>query len=864
MDTRLKEGTFKKCDLHIHSSSCYSRQFDHDAFLEKISSVDLDVIAITDHNILDVDLLFEVQDAIKDMPKKIIAGVELNLALKPETIEENSLYVPDGKAGKYFHALVWCSPENARCLSDKIDQLFIRAHQEVKEVYDREELSPRERSQATKGRSIFLEDLQSEIADIPHFLVPHEHKGERKRKNNALNLSGYLPDKDASGIECKANISYKENLFYYNHAMAVEGGKKSRLHITDHMAKQHSATISSLYFSDPKRLEEIGQNYTWIDFDGDLDSLVLAISDPESRIRTSDDVADLPQKNTGSYLEKVTFEVIDGQGRKHAQEVIFSPGYNGIVGSRGSGKSMLARVLDKRGLRDYSSYIDADSIRYHCRNSAPSSDKPKCLYLGQGALEDIYSKGDYSCIPFLKERITPEKEKAESHIAEKKRELGTTLELQHSLLSAFVSKYPEGVVHFDHLLKEKPSGVTISCLTEMPGSNSAILESLRQSLSDIANSLNDINQTFPSIDQTQVFPENAPLFDFIEKEVLQIENDLTALVDRVNNLNKATGEVDEKWFILRDSLIKRYGQALRTFNQKGNSSMLDNYTKQTENALTYLRDLLELRIAILDLENMARETYKEMTTPVSPIKFKVGNGSQPRDEIKIELASDASSNIDGSKNDLLSNEGRLEPQPLVKCCLNAKEIKVVQSLFNGRIFKRSNLSTVEECFEVYFSKIKDSIVRGGELNQCIYLNGKKLEDMSPGMKAEALLKLFLHDQITTEGYVYVILDQPEDNLDVGTISSFLIPRIKNLKQSIQFFIVSHSAPVIVNGDARTVVTCVNDENTPNKGNEGIIYRSGSMNNEEIKRVIVSVLDGGERYIKMRINKYNFQIGERNA
>lgn len=864
MDTRLKEGTFKKCDLHIHSSSCYSRQFDHDAFLEKISSVDLDVIAITDHNILDVDLLSEVQDAIKDMPKKVIAGVELNLALKPETIEENNLYVPDGKAGKYFHALVWCSPENAHCLSAKIDQLFVRAHQEVKEVNDKEESSPRDRSQATEDKSIFLEDLQSEIADIPHFFVPHEYKGKQRRKNNALNLSGYLPDKDGSGAECKANISYKENLFYYNHAMAVEGGKKSRRHITDHMAKQHSATISSLYFSDPKKLEEIGQNYTWIDFDGDLDSLVLAISDPESRIRTSDDVADLPQKNTGSYLEKVTFEVIDEQGGRHAQEVIFSPGYNGIVGSRGSGKSMLARVLDKRDLGDYSSYIDADSIKYHCRNSAPSADKPKCLYLGQGALEDIYSKGDYSRIPFLKDRIAPEKEKAESHIAEKKRELENILELQQSLLSAFVSKYSEGVVHFDHLLKEKPSGVTISCPIEMPVSNSAILDSLRLSLSTVANLLDGANEALPSIDKTKVFPENASLFNLIEEEISQIKNDLTALAGRVNNLNKVTSEVDEKWFTLRDSLIKSYGQALRTFNQKDDSSMLDNYVKQTKNASAYLRDLLELRMAILDLENMACETYKQMTAPVSPIEFKVGNGNQPRDEIKIELAFDASSDIDDSKNALLSNCGRSELQPLVKCCLNAKEIDVVQSLFNGKTFKRNNLSTVEEYFETYFSKIKDSIGRDGELNQCIYLNGKKLGDMSPGMKAEALLKLFLHDQITTEGYVYVILDQPEDNLDVATISSFLIPRIKNLKQSVQFFIVSHSAPVIVNGDARTVVTCVNDDNAPNKGNEGIIYRSGPMNNEEIKKVIVGVLDGGERYIKMRLNKYNFQIGERNA
>lgn len=34
-----------------------------------------------------------------------------------------------------------------------------------------------------------------------------------------------------------------------------------------------------------------------------------------------------------------------------------------------------------------------------------------------------------------------------------------------------------------------------------------------------------------------------------------------------------------------------------------------------------------------------------------------------------------------------------------------------------------------------------------------------------------------------------------------------------------------------------------------------------MNDVAIKQKIADVLDGGERYLKMRLNKYNFQVGD---
>ena len=110
---RLRENTFKKCDLHVHSSSCYSRSYSKSNFLNALLDSDLDVVAVTDHNSIDVPLLLELSQELKDVNKTMLAGVELNIAIGQTTIETYGLTV----VGKYFHALVICDLEDACSLS---------------------------------------------------------------------------------------------------------------------------------------------------------------------------------------------------------------------------------------------------------------------------------------------------------------------------------------------------------------------------------------------------------------------------------------------------------------------------------------------------------------------------------------------------------------------------------------------------------------------------------------------------------------------------------------------------------------------------------------------------------------------------
>lgn len=409
------------------------------------------MVAVTDHNSIDADLLSDLEIKLSDKGKTLIGGVELNVKLQEATIARYHLTLGKGPSGDYFHAIVWFALKDVFAMSDAVDRLF-HGGQSAESGMDtkntaHEGISRRKMSELTAGKAIYLEDFQEATAAIPHFFIPHENK--------ARSLSDYLPNNNS------ANREYKDRLFYYSHAMAVEGGSKSRTRISAGIADELRTTVAALFFSDAMTVAEIGSRFTWIDFDGDLDSLLLAISDPESRIRTSDECPEQPQTNTTAYLESVSFNTRVNGDESASQKVAlhFSPGYNGIVGSRGSGKSLLACLLANRGLDAYSEFVSADSVRFTMRDGIPTNNRPKCLYLGQGELESIYKDGRYEEIPFLGERVSPLKEEAERESSELATRLEELIGLSKKLFVAFCSRY-SAPVRIDHLdAKSRPESL---------------------------------------------------------------------------------------------------------------------------------------------------------------------------------------------------------------------------------------------------------------------------------------------------------------------------------------------------------------------------------------------------------------------
>lgn len=843
---RLPEGTFKKCDMHVHSSSCYSRSYDEVAFLSAVLESDLDVLAITDHNSIDVELLSRLQPDLAKKRKTLLGGVELNVKLKPETIKTYHLVLGEGRKGDYFHAVVWFSMEHAAEMSAIVDELFMEAI--LKEDTgdsnedDLRSLSRKSFSKRTAGIAVYLEDFQEKTSAIPHLFVPHENKGDRNLSHYLLNAS--------HGVPLPANQAYKDKLFYYSHAMAIEGGKKSRKHISEGLAQELHITVAALLFSDAMTVAEISSKFTWIDFDGDLDSLLLAISDPESRIKTSDEYPILPQSNTATFLESVTFNTLAGDGVTggHETTLRFSPGYNGIVGSRGSGKSLLACLLAGRGLDTYAQFVDKDSVKFKTHGGIPIGNHPKCLYLAQGELERIFEDGSYEEIPFLREHVAPLKEDANRETVAAKARLSEIIGLEKKLLTAFCEKYDSGLVRLDYLDMEAPSGITLSS-PPIPPKDFPKVRQAKTAIRGAAESLKAAETSVAAIAFKSSYPENSELFAALDEEVRAVEADIHAARARASCLASLLEMVDEAWFSGREQLVSLFAAVLNAHNSISDATALTQYNLQASEAASFLDDLLELRQSLAYLNDEAKAAYEKIHRPISPVEL--SNGEEP---IVISLVHSEEDSFKDKIAALLSASSCKNQQALVEALLCQNDYARLHGLFNGTKFKACKNKDYSAHQAKFFELLEGSIRSSDGLETEITIDSHPIGSMSPGMKAQALLKLFLNDGVTSGEWKYIVLDQPEDNLDVATIKDFLIDRLKKLKLNVQFFVVSHSAPVIVNGDARTVIVCENDEGA-------ISYTYGAMNEGQVKQSIADVLDGGERYLKMRLNKYNFQVGD---
>lgn len=120
---------------------------------------------------------------------------------------------------------------------------------------------------------------------------------------------------------------------------------------------------------------------------------------------------------------------------------------------------------------------------------------------------------------------------------------------------------------------------------------------------------------------------------------------------------------------------------------------------------------------------------------------------------------------------------------------------------------------------------------------------RQLESASPGQKSASMLAFLM-----SYGTDPLILDQPEDDLDCGMLTSSVIPAISKNKTKRQIIIVSHSAPLVVNGDAELIVAMKQQSNKLQP------FVVGGLQLKNVKEFICKQMEGGETAFKSRFNR----------
>lgn len=818
---------FLKCDLHMHSSTDYSRNYSKKEFINKLISVDLDVISITDHNIIDVDLYNDIQNN-EEISKKLIGGCELNISLSDSVIKEYNLKI----TGDFFHAIIWFDISDINSIWIAIKEYIKNYNKEIEDV---ESINLTELSRKLSTFSFKLDYLQSYIKDINYYFIFHENKGDR-------NLSDYL---DNSTTE---NQRYKEKLFYYNNNLALDGSKKNKK-ITSYFEKDLNTIVSSFLFSDAKEINEIGEKFSWINFDGSFKNLILAVSDPDVRICRSDESKDNPQRNNLNYLESIKFNTINNKNNEIVEnvELFFNPGLNGIIGSRGSGKTMIGNVLGHSNLSNYSDFLDINSIQYKLKDSDYSKEVPKCKYLHQNTLLKIYEDGNYMELDFIEDYYKKILKEKENEIKTNIIKIKTILAEEKELITSSINEYAQ--VCSSDFLANKPKGEIILQNIEqfkLPNNNQEML-SIKANINDIDDDLKKINNKIDSISFTKKYPESEELFSIISSYKKDISDIVTNIIERKKQFVEVIEKYNSSSLQKRNSYIVSLTDIIADINTKENNQ-IKIYEDKLTNLMTYYKGIYKINKIIVNNKQKIDKLYSDLFENNISKNIKMENG----EEIVVTTNIVKEKEYDEILSEQFKNFNSFN-ELITKIIIYSNDINVVKTLFNGTKYK--NITNVNQYIDKLYKNIQEFFDSFLDIKLKIAYKGKDLSKYSPGKRSEILLEIFLQgSSIDNEEYKYIILDQPEDNLDTNTITEKLVNKIRKLKINKQLFIISHSASIIVNGDSDLVIYSEEKDNN-------ISYQSGRINNKIIRNHIVDVLDGGEKNLKMRLNKYDFNYEE---
>lgn len=145
-----------------------------------------------------------------------------------------------------------------------------------------------------------------------------------------------------------------------------------------------------------------------------------------------------------------------------------------------------------------------------------------------------------------------------------------------------------------------------------------------------------------------------------------------------------------------------------------------------------------------------------------------------------------------------------------------------------------------------------------KLRYGIEYDGVAIEQLSPGTRGVVLLLLYLavdlHDQRP------LIVDQPEENLDPNSVFNELVPHFREARTRRQVFVVTHNANLVVNTDADQVIIASSTQRSTGALPE-IDYRTGSLENPDIRGAVCEILEGGERAFLERERRYRLRWGQ---
>lgn len=135
-------------------------------------------------------------------------------------------------------------------------------------------------------------------------------------------------------------------------------------------------------------------------------------------------------------------------------------------------------------------------------------------------------------------------------------------------------------------------------------------------------------------------------------------------------------------------------------------------------------------------------------------------------------------------------------------------------------------------------------------------DGVDIRKLSPGTRGIVLLLLYL--ALDDSDNRPLVIDQPEENLDPKSVFDELVHLFIEAKAHRQVIMVTHNANLVINTDADQIIIAESGPH-PHRKLPPITYRSGGLENSEIRKAVCDILEGGEGAFQERARRLRVRL-----
>jgi predicted ATPase len=861
----IRGSEWRKWDLHFHTPSSYDyedKSVSNELLVETLCQNNISAVAITDHHLIDVERIQELQRLGKKKYITILPGIEFCSEL-------------GGKESIHFIGIF---PENS-----DLESVWTKLQGKLELTND----------DITKKGG--LENIQCDLidtCDIIHELggITTIHAGTKTNtvENIKNNLVAKMQQKRRILSDC---IDILE--------LGKVDDVKSYIDI---VFKSIGFNMPMIICSDNHDIKNyILKENCWIKADCTFEGLKQVIYEPTQRVR----IQELKPQ------EKAAYQVIDSVTISHSdflsQTIYFNQNLNAIIGGRSTGKSVLLGAIatklncDKEvkwGNKDYTDFVNAVvlGLKVTWKDEIENNER-NIEYYPQSHMYRL-AKNDNKELDKIVESIIEQDNSKHiliSNYATFSSDNNT--EITNKINKLFQIKN-DGITK-SKLLKEKGDEVGIGNEIKKLG---AELVELKKKIKITENELRQYNDLKSKLDN--LIKENGNIDNQIakiqslkSKFFISDEISYELVVFDDSNKSKIKTAFDE----LKNRFQKEWENKINEISNQNNEIKKQNIEQISQIQLnqSYIRGIETIKNnkQYIEIEEKLK-IQKEKLSDISQIKKEV-------DDLRLQYQScitsirqsnrDYLNKINEIKDTLNISRDKLEIKAEATFKLidykNLLNSSINLQSYQGQEIVHENIANFEDFFKsvnnLFNKLLNNEITLKGrytaielakeilatnffEITYKISYDTDTFQTMSEGKKAFVVLMLLL-DFSNKE--CPILIDQPEDDLDNRAIYTDLVKYLIRKKKERQIILVTHNPNIVVGADSELIIVAnQNGLDTPNTNGCKFQYISGSIEDTKmfdskaksileskgIREHVCEVLEGGSEAFENREKKYGFK------